>query len=246
MKVLELFSGTGSVGKICKERGWEVVSLDLKGADININILDWDYKIYKPEDFDIIWASPPCDTFSALRKTWIGRKLKAHQGEICTKELLQKDIDNIGLPILRKAEEIINYLKPKYYFIENPQTGRMKEYIDKPFYDVDYCKYSNFGYKKRTRIWTNLKGFEPKTCKKDCGNLIKNTKIHRVNFGGGKMVKDGEKIIKVNTAEKNKKYKDFENIQPYLKGGCSNRDERYRIPFKLIRSLFDVAVERNK
>ena len=53
MKVLELFSGTHSVGKICKERGWEVVSLDLKGADININILDWDYKIYKPEDFEI-------------------------------------------------------------------------------------------------------------------------------------------------------------------------------------------------
>ena len=24
----------------------------------------------------------------------------------------------------------------------------MKEYIDKPFYDVDYCKYSDWGYKK--------------------------------------------------------------------------------------------------
>ena len=246
MKVLELFSGTHSVGKICNEKGWEVVSLDLKGADININILDWDYKIYKPEDFDIIWASPPCDTFSALRKTWIGRKLKAHGGEICTKELLQKDIDTIGLPILRKAEEIINYLKPKYYFIENPQTGRMKEYIDKPFYDVDYCKYSNFGYKKRTRIWTNLKGFEPKTCKNDCGNLMENTNKHRVNFGGSKMVKDGDKIIKVKSAEQRQKYKDFKNIQPYLKGGQGDRDERYRIPFKFIRSLFDVVVERNK
>lgn len=43
MRVLELFSGTGSVGKVCREKGWEVISLDLKGADINTDILDWDY-----------------------------------------------------------------------------------------------------------------------------------------------------------------------------------------------------------
>ena len=29
MRVLELFSGTGSVGKCCKELGWDVVSVDL-------------------------------------------------------------------------------------------------------------------------------------------------------------------------------------------------------------------------
>ena len=38
----------------------------------------------------------------------------------------------------------------------------MKNYMDYPYYDVDYCMYSNWGYRKRTRIWTNLKGFEPK------------------------------------------------------------------------------------
>ena len=133
MKVLELFSGTGSVGKICKEKGWEVVSLDLKGADINTNILDWDYTQYQEGHFDIIWASPPCDTFSQLRKTWIGRKLKCHNGLVCTAELLQKDINEIGLPILRQTEKIIDYLKPKYYFMENPQTGLMKNYVDEPY-----------------------------------------------------------------------------------------------------------------
>ena len=239
MKVLELFSGTGSVGKICKEKGWEVVSLDLKGADINTNILDWDYTQYQEGHFDIIWASPPCDTFSQLRKTWIGRKLKAHNGLVCTAELLQKDINEIGLPILRQTEKIIDYLKPKYYFMENPQTGLMKNYVDRPFYDVDYCKYTDWGYKKRTRIWTNLKGFENKLCKNDCDNIMEGCNKHKVNFGGSKIIKDGDKVVKVNTKALREKYKEFENIQPYLKGGGNNRNERYRIPPLLITELFD-------
>jgi hypothetical protein len=243
MRVLELFSGTGSVGKICKEKNWEVVSLDLKNADININILDWDYTQYPIGYFDIIWASPPCDTFSCLRKTWIGRKLKCHNGEICSPELIQKDIDNIGLPVLRQTEKIIDYLKPKYYFIENPQTGDMKKYIDKPFYDVDYCKYSNWGYKKRTRIWTNLEGFKNKLCKNDCVNLMEGTKIHKVNFGGNKMIEYENKIIKVKSKENRDKYKEFKNIQTYLKGGGNNKDERYRIPPNLINELFELIVE---
>jgi len=235
MKVLELFSGTGSVGNVCKELGYEVVSLDLKDADINCNILNWDYTIYPKGYFDIIWASPPCDTFSCLRRTWIGRKLKAHNGLVCTSELIQKDIDEIGVPILRKTEEIIDYFNPTLYFIENPKSGRMKDYITKPFYDVDYCKYSDWGYKKPTRIWTNKQGFEPKTCKGDCDS-IENGK-HKVNFGGSKMVKDGDKIIKVKSKEQREKYKDFKNIQPYLAGGGSTRDERYRIPKQLILDL---------
>ena len=93
MRVLELFSGTGSVGKVCKEKDWEVISLDLKNAEINCNILDWDYTIYPPGHFDIIWASPPCDTFSCLRRSWIGRKLKAFGDNIVTAEMLDNDMD---------------------------------------------------------------------------------------------------------------------------------------------------------
>ena len=78
VKLLELYSGTHSVGNVCKEKGWEVISLDLENADINIDILKWDYKKdYKEGDFDIIWASPPCHTFSNCRRCWIGRKIKA-------------------------------------------------------------------------------------------------------------------------------------------------------------------------
>ena len=35
MKLLELFSGTGSVGRVAKDLGYTVVSLDLKDASIN-------------------------------------------------------------------------------------------------------------------------------------------------------------------------------------------------------------------
>lgn len=169
MKVLELFSGTHSVGKVCNKLGYQVVSLDLHNADININILDWDYKVYSRDYFDIVWASPPCSSFSVLQFSWVGRG-KTHQD-------ILDNIDNVGLPILRKAEEIIEYFNPTLWFIENPQTGLMKNYIDKPYYDVDYCKYSNWGYRKRTRIWTNKIGFNNKLCKKDCGSVVNNKHI---------------------------------------------------------------------
>ena len=32
--------------------------------------------------------------------------------------------------------------------------------------------YSDYGYKKPTRFWTNIKGFNPKKCKMNCDNLI--------------------------------------------------------------------------
>ena len=242
MNVLELFSGTHSVGKICDSLGWSSTSLDLQDADININILDWDYKEYPPNHFDIIWASPPCQFFSKCRDTHIGRPLKRHGMKILTKQMLLDDIYKYGLPILRKTEEIIEYFKPKYYFIENPQTGKMKDYIDKPYYDVDYCKYSDWGYKKRTRIWTNLEGFDPKLCCNDCDNLIPNTKLHKQGLGGGRVIIDNGKILRLKSREDRKKYRHNKDIRNY-QGKCETTlKERYRIPPKSIEELFILTI----
>ena len=142
VKVLELFSGTGSICKVAKARGYEVVSLDLiLPADIKADIMTWDYKsAYPVGEFDIITASPVCLWWSKLRKCWIGRRF--------TKESVQRDIDTYGKPMVRKVLEIIEYFKPKYYWIENPQTGSMKEFLAKlPYYDVDYCNYADWGIK---------------------------------------------------------------------------------------------------
>lgn len=167
MKVLELFSGTGSVSKICIEKGYDVISLDLKDADINSNILDWNYKDYESGYFDIIWSSPPCTEYSSCLTTR-PRKLE--------------EADKIVL----KTLEIINYFKPKEYYIENPFTGLLrKRIIMKDHYNfvVDYCKYG-YDYRKRTIIFTNNLDFKPnKLCRQDCSKCI--NKKHIGHFGTG-------------------------------------------------------------
>ena len=206
MKLLDLFSGTHSVGNVAKELGYNVTSLDLTNADICCNILDWNYKSYKPKHFDVIWASCPCDTFSHARFKNVGR-------HGITRDSIEQDILNIGVPLLRKTEEIINYFQPKFYFIENPDSGAMKRFIaDRPSYVVDYCMYG-FNYRKRTRIWTNLENFTPKLCNKQCGSFV-----------------DGKHLF--NAVGSNGKQKG--------QGSGSDRSSRYKIPASLLVELLEA------
>ena len=62
--LLELFSGTGSVGKVADILGYSAISLDLKDAKITTDILEWDYTKLDPNEIDIKWASPPCIEYS--------------------------------------------------------------------------------------------------------------------------------------------------------------------------------------
>ena len=247
MRILELFSGTHSIGKAAKSRGYEVVSLDrdLGGecilgsgykSDTHIkkDIMDWDFTEYPPNHFDLITASPVCLWWSKLRQTWIGRKCKSiHPTDIITQEHLDRDIEKYGVPMVDKVFEIINYFQPKHWWIENPKTGFMKRYIAaaypeyNTYYDIDYCKYSDWGYQKPTRFWTNMKDFTPKTCKKDCENMIEinGRKVHKIKMGMENTTKERkEKIEKENIDKPNYN---------------SKRYERYRIPEKLINEFFE-------
>ena len=156
-RMLDLFSGTGSVGDVFRNAGWEVVSLDRDlPADYQTDILDWNYKeAYEPKHFQFIWASPPCTEYSIAKTVGI-RKLAEANG------------------IVERTLEIIEYFEPRFYVVENPQTGllRKQPFMERlPFKDVDYCKYGK-AYRKRTRLWNNIFSWCPRAlCSKDCGNV---------------------------------------------------------------------------
>ncbi len=242
IKVLELFSGTRSVGKCCDALGWDSVSVDmLLPADHECDIMDFDYKQYDRDYFDIIWGSPPCTNYSALKKCWYGRRLK--DGTIYSKELNEKDQAEADILVL-KTLEIINYFNPTYWFIENPQTGNLKNRdIMKgiPFHDVDYCMYSDWGYKKRTRIWTNKPLYwVGKLCDGSgaCGNMIETTKKHKLNVSKDVHTVGEKKPIKKHKMGIGIGADSIAMGQKMVAGGGSNRLDRYRIPEDLIYSLF--------
>lgn len=217
VKVLELFSGTGSVGKCCKALGWDTVSVDMiLPADHKCDIMNFDYKQYDKDEFDIVWASPPCTNYSKLQDSWLGRMRK---GQIYTKEIQEKEMNEDDKLVL-KTLEIIDYFNPEFWFVENPASSKMKDrpfMKDKPFYLVDYCMYSDWGYRKRTRIWTNKKDFNNKLCNKKCGNMVGN--LHKTNLGNADRIKRANNL----------------NVKKY--NGTTQQD-RYRIPEDLIYSLF--------
>ena len=159
MRLLELFSGTGSVGKVFERNGWEAVSVDLdpkSGATIIGDVSTWDYKVFPPGHFDAVWASPPCTHYSRAR----------------TNAKTPRDLEGADA-LVRRTIEILDYLKPIRWWMENPATGLLpkREVVSglPPPNVVTYCSYG-FPYRKATAVWTNAQEWtprplcDPKTC----------------------------------------------------------------------------------
>jgi hypothetical protein len=158
MKVLELFAGSRSVGKVAHKLGWEVFSSDFEafeGIDYQIDILKFDVsKVpFKP---DIIWASPPCTGFSVAA---IGRNWEKTE----TDAIPKTDTARLGIELVKKTIEIIDHFQPKYFFIENPRGMLRTLQIMQRFkrQGVTYCQYGD-DRMKPTDIWTNSDTWIPR------------------------------------------------------------------------------------
>ena len=160
MRLLELFAGTGSIGRAFRDLGWDVISLDiLPGHDITCDIMDWNYRATFPEDFDAIHASPPCTEYSIAKTVGV------------------RDLEKADA-IVQRTLDIISYFNPTVWICENPSTGMLKS---RPIISEmgPYLRVITYCYglpcKKSTAIWSNLFDWvERKHCCKanPCANLI--------------------------------------------------------------------------
>jgi site-specific DNA-cytosine methylase len=165
LKVLELFAGSRSIGKICDGLGWDVFSVDWEPYEninlcIDIELLTPDLIPFIP---DYIHLSPDCTTYSIAA-------LSRHRNGIIPKTDYAKKCDRVN----KKALDLVAYylkINPKLiYTIENPRgmLRKMPFMLSLPRVTVWYCRYGD-KRAKPTDIWSNniknifnLNGWEPK------------------------------------------------------------------------------------
>ena len=124
--------------------------------------------------------------------------------------------------------EVLAHLAPKWWAIENPHSSllwKQEFMLGLPLKKVSYCMYSDWGYRKNTTIATNIP-FEPKICSGDCGY------VREVVGGDGKKHRYHVAVAK-------------QGISAHCRGlGVQNtthkRDDLYRIPSLLIKSIFEA------
>ena len=165
--LLELFSGTGSVGKVFKAAGWKVTSVDILPRfepTLEMSVLDLEVSDIQGGDdaatIDLMWASPPCTHYSRARTT-----AKTPRDLEGSDRMVQKFLD--------LAREL-----GCLFFMENPHSGMLKDravVAGLPYRVVDYCKYADERFqhraRKRTAIWTNAEWHpERPLCQHDCGH----------------------------------------------------------------------------
>jgi hypothetical protein len=180
MKVIDLFAGSRSVGKVCEDLGFQYFSVDnnpkLKQIDLIKNVLDLDISDF-PFRPDVVWASPPCTLFSNANSTALQQHFnKVYRSSREFVYFAKSEEAKNAIEIVKKTLALIQELKPKYFYIENPAQGRMKHLQElRHIYRVKIAYYDyGFNYWKPTNIFTNNTNWKPRkmTAKRDLKNHI--------------------------------------------------------------------------
>ncbi len=145
-RALVLCSGTGSVDEVLRDYGYDVDSVDIDeqwGATFVESLAEFRDRIRRGEvmagDYDVIWASPPCTEYSRAKTRGV------------------RDLPGADQVVL-DAIHIIEELKPRVFFIENPvgllATRSFMTPLEPLRNTVSYCRYGR-PFRKNTHIWTN-------------------------------------------------------------------------------------------
>ena len=123
--IIQLCADTGSDTKPYRDAGYNVI---LIGRDIGVE------NYHPPKDVYGIIANPVCTEFSVARTGG-----KARLGEN-------------GLFLVKECQRIISECNPRFWVIENPATGRLKDYLGEPTYQYEPWWYGS-PWTKKTALW---------------------------------------------------------------------------------------------
>ena len=152
LRILDLWSGSGSATKIWERCGHEVITVDIDPSNnptICKDIIDVTYEeLQKYGHFDFIWASPDCRIFSIANLH--SRHFVYNNGilEVNSEEAVQMIIR------VRHTLQLIHDLAPYYWMMENPR-GMLRKMPFMQYYNretITYCQYGDFRMKP-TDIW---------------------------------------------------------------------------------------------
>jgi len=161
MIALDLFARNDLFTSAAKKFGYEVYGTyheQFYNVNQVCNFLDFSMdKLIKElgSKPDVIWASPPCNTFSLLSVGHHWNKDKTPKSDQCKK----------ALKMIDKIIKIIEDYEIKFWFIENPRAFLRKQSImeNLPRKTVTYCSYGD-DRMKPTDIWTNLNWMPREMC----------------------------------------------------------------------------------
>lgn len=123
--ILHLCADTGSDSKPYQDNGYEVI---LVGSKIGVE------NYHPPKNVYGIIANPVCTEFS-----------------IATGFHKQGDYEK-GLFLVRECQRIISECDPVFWVIENPATGRLKDFLGEPVMTYEPWHFGS-PWTKRTALW---------------------------------------------------------------------------------------------